>query len=116
MLPDYSHDIFISYAHADDEVPLGAVSGWVTTLVDELKKVLRRKLGGAGADIWMDHQLAGNQRVSEALLARLRGSRTLLLVMSPGYQASPWCQRELVNFLTAADSRKSSDAVFVIEV
>jgi hypothetical protein len=35
-------DIFVSYAHSDDEPPTGATEGWVTTLKNELQKVLRR--------------------------------------------------------------------------
>jgi hypothetical protein len=113
-MPD--HDIFISYAHADDEVPVGAAKGWVTTLIEELNKVLRRKLGGAGARVWMDHQLAANQNVTDTLLSTLRDSRTLLLVMSPGYQASVWCQRELGRFLEAHAASKNKDNVFAIEL
>jgi TIR domain-containing protein len=109
-------DIFISYAHADDEVPQGARSGWVTTLVGELRKILRRKLGGDGAEIWMDHQLAADAGVSDELRARLRESRTLVLVMSPGYQRSDWCQRELANFLLASESKRIRANVFVIEI
>ena len=26
------HDVFVSYAHSDDECPKGAEFGWVTTL------------------------------------------------------------------------------------
>lgn len=89
------YDIFVSYAHADDEVPLGAEKGWVTTLVGELGKMLHRKLGGSGANVWMDYRLAGGQSVDDTLLSGVRASRTLLLVMSPGYQRSAWCQREL---------------------
>src|SRR5215470_417462 len=94
------YDLFVSYAHADDETPVGASKGWVTTLADELNKVLRRKLGGNGANIWMDHQLAANADVPATLLDTLRSSRMMLLVMSPGYQASEWCQRELGNFVS----------------
>ncbi len=61
-------DVFISYGHADDEVPYGAKFGWVTTFVEELKKRLRSKLGGSGARIWMDYQLAANDQVTETLL------------------------------------------------
>jgi hypothetical protein len=109
-------DVFISYAHADDEVPQGARTGWVTTLVGELRKILRRKLGGSGAEIWMDHQLAADAAVSDELRARLRESRTLILVMSPGYQQSDWCQRELANFLLASESKRLRANVFVIEI
>jgi hypothetical protein len=111
-----SYDLFVSYAHADDEVPVGASKGWVTTLADELNKVLRRKLGGSGARTWMDHQLAANANVSEALLDTVRASQTLLLVMSPGYRRSAWCQRELGDFLARSTSRKGKDNVFVVEI
>ena len=98
-------DLFVSYAHADDEVPTGAERGWVSTLIGELQKVLRRKLGGAGAQVWMDHQLAANQNVTEELLRTIGVSRTLLLVISPGYMRSDWCQRELANYVAIASSR-----------
>jgi hypothetical protein len=111
-----SYGLFVSYAHADDEVPVGARKGWVTTLVDELNKVLRRKLGGSGASIWMDHHLAANANVSETLLETVRSSQTMLLVMSPGYRRSAWSQFELVNFLARPVSRKGKDNVFVVEI
>ena len=58
--------------------------------------MLRRKLGGSGARIWMDHhQSAANACVLETLLTTLRSSRILLLVISPGCHQSVWCQREL---------------------
>jgi len=52
---DQSWDVFVSYAHADDEPPMGAAKGWVTTLADELRKMLRRKLGVCEARLFMDH-------------------------------------------------------------
>ncbi len=109
-------DVFVSYAHADDEVPIGAEQGWVTTLVGELQKVWRRKLGGSGAKVWMDHQLAANQGVTEELLDKIGRSRSLLLVMSPGYQQSNWCQRELANYVAIAAARGKTQSVFPIEI
>ena len=97
-------------------MPTGAERGWVTTLVGELQKVLRRKLGAAGARVWMDHRLAANQNVTEELLDQIRTSRTLLLVMSPGYQKSEWCQRELANYVARASARGKTQSVFPIEI
>lgn len=114
-MADPSWDVFISYAHADDEPPMGTATGWVTTLADELRKVLRRKLGAREAQIYMDHRLAANEGVTEALLAAVRGSRTLLLLMSPGYRKSSWCQWELGRFLEAQTERNHRDHVFVLE-
>jgi hypothetical protein len=114
-MADQPWDVFVSYAHADDEPPMGAAKGWVTTLADELRKVLRRKLGVREARIFMDHRLAGNESLTESLLAAVRGSRTLLLLMSPGYRKSSWCQRELSRFLEAQTERNHRDHVFVLE-
>lgn len=113
---DETFDVFVSYAHADDEVPPGAARGWVTTLVDAVKAVLRRKLGGAGAKVWMDHQLAANQPVTAELRRRVSGSRTLLLVLSRGYLESEWCRRELADFVAQAALRGDTQAVFAVEI
>jgi TIR domain len=111
-----SYDLFVSYAHADDEIPANASMGWVSTLVSELRKVLRRKLGRDGAKVWMDDQLASNERVTEALTQAATRSRTLLIVMSPGYRKSEWCRRELSNFITGARAAGRADCIFPIEI
>jgi hypothetical protein len=108
-------DVFVSYAHANDDVPFGADQGWVTTLVGELKKILHRTMGGEGARIWMDHHLAASDHVDEVLVNSVRSSRTLLLVMSPAYQRSAWCRRELGNYIASSVASGALDAVFIVE-
>ena len=55
------HDVFISYAHVDNEPLPPASEGWVNTLVRALKVRLAQKLGRREAcNIWMDGLLAGN--------------------------------------------------------
>jgi hypothetical protein len=39
-VPTYEHDIFVSYAHVDDEPIGGAEEGWVTCLVNNLDSLL----------------------------------------------------------------------------
>ena len=109
-------DVFVSYAHSDDEAPAGADQGWVSTVVGELRKVLRRKLGGSGARVWMDYHLAANQEVTQELLERIGRSLTLLLVMSPGYVKSSWTERELANYVAIAAARGRTQSVFPIEI
>ncbi len=109
-------DVFISYAHSDDEIQRGAEAGWVTTFVDELKKLLHRKLGGSGASIWMDHQLTANEQVTATLLESVTRSRTIVLFMSPGYSMSTWCQKEIGNFLEAHGASKNRENVFIVEL
>jgi len=109
-------DVFISYAHADDDAPFGAPFGRVTLFVEEVRKKLRSKLGGAGARVWMDHQLAGNEKVTATLDQTVRLSRALVLFMSPGYFRSQWCQRELITFLEHHQSRGNKERVFIVEL
>lgn len=109
-------DIFISYAHSDDEIQLGAEAGWVTTFVDELKKLLRRKLGGNGASVWMDHQLAANEQVTDTLMESVTRSRTMILFMSPGYLMSDWCQKEIGSFLEINRATKNKENVYIVEL
>ena len=110
------HDVFVSYSHADDECPRGAECGWVTTFTEELRKLLRMKIGDQGADIWMDHQLTSNDRVTDTLMQTVRESRTIVLFMSRGYLRSQWCQAEINNFLEQNSAHKNKESVFVIAI
>ncbi len=111
-----AYDIFVSYAHADDDVPCGADYGWVTTFVEELKKILRRKLGGKGASVWMDHALAANDIVDQELVDMVKASRTLVMFLSPGYLQSIWCSKELGLFLETNAAHKNKESVFIVEL
>jgi hypothetical protein len=108
------HDVFVSYAHADDECPRGAEFGWVTTFKEELRKRLQMKIGAQGADIWMDHQLTSNDRVTPTLMQTVRESRTIVLFMSKGYLRSRWCQAEINGFLEENSAYKNKESVFVV--
>jgi hypothetical protein len=66
------HDIFISYAHLDDDSPTGREDGWVTTLKHWLETALKTPLGRK-PDIWMDYQLVANAQVTPTLLEEVRG-------------------------------------------
>lgn len=111
-----SREIFVSYAHVDDEPSGIATRGMVTTFVMELEKLLNEKLGVRKDRCWMDHQLAANDRVDETLEMHVRGSRCLLLFMSRGYLASPWCQSEINNFLATNAGTFNRENVFVVAI
>jgi hypothetical protein len=112
-----NYDIFISYAHVDDEPLPGESSGWVTTLVAYLKILLARKLGRKEHfSLWMDHQLAGNVPVTPQILSALQKSATIVIILSPGYLASLWCRLEMNSFLQAVKQRVDTGSrVFVVE-
>jgi TIR domain len=112
--PHYRHDIFVSYAHVDNEPLAGADTRWVTNLITGLKPLLGQKLGRADAySLWMDYELRGHEALTPYILEQLQGAAILLLILSPGYLASEWCRRELSAFVSKAD--KGAGRLFVVE-
>jgi cellulose biosynthesis protein BcsQ len=106
--------IFVSYARVDNEPLPGADNGWVTTLINGLKNLLGRKLGGTDAyTLWMDNQLRGDEPVTSEVLTQLEHSSILLVILSPGYLNSQWCRLELSTFLAKED--EESGRVFIVE-
>jgi hypothetical protein len=113
-VPNCKHDIFVSYAHVDNEPLIGADKGWVTTLVNSLKILLGKKLGSADAfSLWMDQKLQGNSTVTADIVKQLEGTATLLLILSPAYIESQKCMLELNIFL--AQLKEVNNRVFVVE-
>jgi hypothetical protein len=45
FVPGCQHDIFVSYAHVDNQVIPGAERGWISTLSKGVEKRLDQKLG-----------------------------------------------------------------------
>src|SRR5262245_38395583 len=109
------HDVFVSYAHGDDQPPAAGGTGWVTTLFTWLDEALNT-IQGHRLKIFMDHDRAPNEPLTQTILSALRSSRTLLVVMSPNYQQSVWCQREVENFVTESVARGSTGNVFIAEI
>ena len=121
FVPEYEHDVFISYAHVDDQPFMDAAtgqersSGWVATLVRHLKNELAQKIGRADAvAVWLDaHNLRGHHPLNAEIAARLERTAILVAILSPGYVASDWCQQEAQLFATAGGDR--GRRVFVVE-
>jgi archaellum component FlaC len=111
---NYKNDIFISYAHVDNEQFPGAEAGWVTTLVSALKKSLAQKLGRADSySLWMDYQLRGHQPVNTDIYEQLKESAILVFILSTGYLASRWCLLEFYTFLSQVE--QDSGRLFMVE-
>jgi hypothetical protein len=116
FVPGYHYDIAVSYASVDDQPIYGAEEGWLTSLIKALKIQLAQKLGSAEAfSLWSDHQLPGNIPIS-SMFDIFRRSATLLVVLSPGYLMSEWCQRQQNSFLNMVKDRvRRGSRVFVVE-
>jgi hypothetical protein len=113
--PGHQYDVFVSYAHADNEKPIGSSAsfGWVTTLAHNLNT------GGGHYPkrLFIDHQLKPGDAFSDDLLSKVANSTTLLLLLSQNYIDSAWCGKELDHFIRAhaSDPDKPAD-VFVVEL
>ncbi len=100
FVPGYKYDIFVSYAHVDDDLLPGAEKGWVTTLVETLTTKLGQRLGRTYAyTLWKDELLKKREKITGQILDALQQSATIVVIFSPAYVASEWCVRELNSFL-----------------
>lgn len=117
-LTSFKHDVFVSYARLDNEPAIeagGRLWGWVDLLVDKLARELKQRLGTRSVDFWMDHhQIDGNRPLTPEIMTAIQQSGTLLVVMSPGYVNSEWCQRERHAFLTLVKDRVAQGSVFMV--
>ncbi len=77
------HDVFVSYAHADDVKPFGEEVGWVTTFVEEFQKILQMKMGNPGPNVLMDHLLVSNAQVTSTLQEKIKSSRIVTQSFQP---------------------------------
>lgn len=106
--PGYEYDVFVSYAHVDNAPIEPADHGWVDALVGILERDVVMRLGRKEAfAIWRDNQsLRGNYQISGHIPAQVKNSALFLVVLSPGYLASPYCMQELHAFV-----QRGSDGV-----
>ncbi len=116
-LNGFKHDVFVSYAHLDNEKTIdvgGELQGWVDLLVDKLGRELRQRLGKKSVDVWIDRDLAENRPLTPEIMRAIEASATLLVVMSPSYINSEWCKRERQAFLSLVKDRVADGSVFIV--
>lgn len=101
-LANFEEDLFISYAHIDNQPLAEGLKGWVETFHERLK-IRLEQLTGEPARIWRDRKLQGNDVFTETLVAQLSKAAILVAVISPRYVKSDWCLKELGEFCRAAD-------------
>ena len=93
--PHMTYDLFISYAHADD------AEGWVTFLRDALVEDHARYRTGETLHEFFDvHSIRTMDDWEHHIILRgLQESRLCLAVLSPAWFKSPFCRRELREYL-----------------
>ena len=97
----FENDIFVSYAHIDDQPLVEGQKGWISSF----HRVLEIRLGqllGRHPRIWRDPKLQGNDIFADRLVERLPRVAILASIVSPRYMKSDWCMRELREFQKAS--------------
>ena len=100
----FEHDVFISYAHLDDEAVDPGAEGWVSALHRALA-VRVSQLVGERASIFRDPKLQGNDVFADSLTDKLHQTALLVSVLTPRYSMSEWCMREVQEFSSASARR-----------
>jgi TIR domain len=96
-VPGYENDVFISYAHADNEPILPDKPGWVDFFEDLLRKRVKVRLRGE-IQFFRDQQLRLYRKFSDQLAEKLASSAVLICIPTPNYVGSDWCLWELEQF------------------
>lgn len=95
--PGLADEIFISYAHLDNESPKPGMTGWVTRFHHALE-VRVAQVRGQKPKIFRDPKLQGNDVFADVLVDRIQQCGILVSILSPRYLKSEWCSRELTEF------------------
>ena len=96
-VPGFSHDVFISYSHLDNQ-GVDDEDGWVTKFHRRLQIELDEELGDK-AVVWRDTRIGGADDFSADLTKQLKNTALVIAVVSPGYLNSRWCEWELKGFI-----------------
>ena len=111
-VPNCRYDLFISYAHVDNE-PGPDSAGWVTAFHNSLARIARQKLGRDADDfrIFFDPILRANQQLPE-LLEAAENSAIFIGIGSPSWATRDFCRKEVEAFSNAA---ADSSRIFLAE-
>src|SRR4051794_14871890 len=98
----FEQDLFISYAHIDNEPLAADQQGWVSRFHTALNAMLSMRMG-QHARIWRDAKLSGNDVFAAEIVAQFPKTAALLSIVTPRYVESEWCSREAWEFCRAAE-------------
>ena len=102
----FARQIFISYAHLDNQPLTADQAGWVSLFHATLQTLLSQRLG-AQVDIWRDDKLRGNDVFSDEILDQLAGTALFVSILTPRYLKSEWCTKEIRSFCQQAEAERS---------
>lgn len=98
----FEKDIFISYAHIDDESMIEGDKGWITEFHRSLEIRLAQLLGYKPL-IWRDQKLQGNDVFGDEIVDQFANVALFISILSPRYVKSEWCTKEVFEFQKASE-------------
>jgi hypothetical protein len=96
----FPKDIFISYAHIDDESLIESQKGWITEFHRALEIRLAQLMGRRPV-IWRDPALQGNHIFDQQIVDQFEQVAIMISILTPRYVRSEWCMREATEFYEA---------------
>lgn len=100
----YNIDLFISYAHIDNQPLSAEKTGWITRFHESLDTLLSMRLGKR-VRIWRDDKLQGNDHFADEIVEQFTSTAVFISVLTPRYLNSEWCTREVNEFCKQAQNR-----------
>lgn len=100
-MASYTKDLFISYAHIDNQPLTSEHEGWISRFHASLAALLSMRLGQT-ARIWRDDKLRGNDVFAAEIVDQFAQTALLVSVLTPRYLNSDWCTREIREFCERA--------------
>jgi len=99
-VPRFAHDVFISYAHANNEALISGEDGWVSNFDKDLTHHLTTELGRKDYfSVFRDNSvLRPHDDFANKLDKAALNSAVLVAISSQSYVESEWCRRELAEF------------------
>jgi hypothetical protein len=111
-LPNYAWDVFISYAHADNEPDGEDEAGWVSTFRKRLVPLIQSGLE-EDIEVFFDERELRSYNTIESILNEVRRSALFVIVGSPNWvRPGRWCQQELTAFI---GHRPDPSRIFIAE-
>ncbi len=96
-------DIFISYAHIDDESLIQNQKGWISEFHRALDIRLAQLLGRRPV-IWRDDSLQGNHVFDKQIVDQFSKVAIMISIITPRYVKSDWCIKEVDEFYNASQT------------
>jgi TIR domain len=98
---NFEQNLFISYAHIDDQPLTPGENGWIARFHATLKAILSMRMGRE-VKIWRDEKLQGNDVFSDEIVTRFKQSAVFVSIVTSRYLNSDWCTREAREFCQSA--------------